>query len=169
MYELRENIFELKSSFAKKESERNSSAATMHSKKQAYFHLERKNAYISYSYDKLLAKFDAYHKAAGQSKFEVVIDVYKLGYVNCMSATAPSYAIGDEDIEMPCPNLLHVQSKQISTVDVEGVEEQAADKAVTKEGEAEEGVTNEMVADAAEQTVVAAKGAIDHMDAERAR
>ncbi|CAL2277704.1 unnamed protein product [Prunus armeniaca] len=120
------------------------------------------------NYDKLLAKFDAYHKAIEQSKFEVVIDEYKLGYLNCTSATAPSYAIRDEDIEMPCPNLLPVQSEQINIVDVEGAEEQAADEAVIEEGEAEEGVTDEMMVDTAKQTILAAKGSANHMDVKRA-
>ncbi|CAL2265522.1 unnamed protein product [Prunus armeniaca] len=30
-------------------------------------------------YDNLLAKFEAYHEAAEKSKFEVVVDAYKLG------------------------------------------------------------------------------------------
>ncbi|CAL9022510.1 unnamed protein product [Prunus brigantina] len=62
--DLRAMISELKSSLAEKDSELNSSAADLVSRKDAYFHLERKNADISHSYDKLLARFRAYHEFA---------------------------------------------------------------------------------------------------------
>ncbi|CAL9004915.1 unnamed protein product [Prunus brigantina] len=58
--DLRAMISELKSSLAEKDSELNSSATDLASRKDAYFHLERKNADISHSYDKLLARFHAY-------------------------------------------------------------------------------------------------------------
>ncbi|CAL2254385.1 unnamed protein product [Prunus armeniaca] len=63
-FDLRAMISELKSSLAEKDSELNSSAADLASRKDAYFHLERKNADISRSYDKLLARFHADHESA---------------------------------------------------------------------------------------------------------
>ncbi|CAL2257704.1 unnamed protein product [Prunus armeniaca] len=57
--DLRAMISELKSSLIKKDS-----AADLASGKDVFFHLERKNADISLSYDKLLARFRAYHKSA---------------------------------------------------------------------------------------------------------
>lgn len=98
----------MKSSLAKKDSELNSSATTLESRKDAYFLLELKNANLSHSYDKLLAKVDVYHKAAKQSKSEADIDAYKLGYLDYMCGTAPCYAIGDKDIETLCLDLLPV-------------------------------------------------------------
>ncbi|CAL8162666.1 unnamed protein product [Prunus armeniaca] len=50
------------------------------SRKDAYLLLESKNADISLSYDKLLARFGAYHKSAEKSKFDAITDAYKLGY-----------------------------------------------------------------------------------------
>ena len=41
-----------------------SSAGDLVSRKDAYFRLERKNADVSFGYDKLLAKFGAYNKSA---------------------------------------------------------------------------------------------------------
>ncbi|CAL8994425.1 unnamed protein product [Prunus brigantina] len=40
---------------------------------------------LSLSYEKLLAKFNAYHKVAELSKFKVVIEAYKLGNLDCKS------------------------------------------------------------------------------------
>ena len=60
---MKEIMSMLKSSLAKKDSELNFFGAALHSQKEAYFRLERKNANISHSYDKFLAKFDAYHKS----------------------------------------------------------------------------------------------------------
>ncbi|CAL2246594.1 unnamed protein product [Prunus armeniaca] len=108
MSELRENISELKSSLAKKDSELNSSAATLESRKNAYFLLERKNANFSHSYDKILAEVDVYHKVAKHSKSGVFIDACKLGYLDYTFGTASCYAIGDEDIETLCLDLFLV-------------------------------------------------------------
>ncbi|CAL8174782.1 unnamed protein product [Prunus armeniaca] len=52
-------ISKLKSSLAEKDSELNSFATDLVSRKDAYFRLEHKNADISLSYDKLLARFPA--------------------------------------------------------------------------------------------------------------
>ncbi|CAL9011642.1 unnamed protein product [Prunus brigantina] len=104
-------ISELKSSLAEKDSELSSSVADLASRKDAYFQIKCKNADISLSYDKLLAKFCAYQKNAEESKFEATMDAYKLGYLDATNGDDPFYAIGDGDIEMLCPNLLLVQSE----------------------------------------------------------
>ncbi|CAL2265692.1 unnamed protein product [Prunus armeniaca] len=72
---------------------RNSSVVDLVSRKDAYLLLECKNADISLSYDKLLARFGAYHKSAEKSKFEAITDAYKLGYLDCTNGSAPFYAI----------------------------------------------------------------------------
>ncbi|CAL2247919.1 unnamed protein product [Prunus armeniaca] len=59
---------------------------------------------MTQSYDKLLAKLKTYHK----SKSEVVIEAYRLGYLDCKSGVVPCYSIEDEDVEMfylTCPLL----------------------------------------------------------------
>ncbi|CAL9005714.1 unnamed protein product, partial [Prunus brigantina] len=76
-----------------------SSTADLASRKDALFCLECKNADISLSYDKLLARRSAHHKSAKKFKFEATIDVYKLGYLHCTNGTAPFYAIEDGNIE----------------------------------------------------------------------
>ncbi|CAL2245815.1 unnamed protein product [Prunus armeniaca] len=164
--ELRALIFELKSSLAEKDSELNSSAADLVSRKDAYFRLERKNADIFISYDKLLARFSANHKFAKKSKLETIIDVYKLGYLDCTKETAPFYAIGDKDIEVFCPDLLPVQSEQVNATNMDGAKKQAAEEAVVEEDGAEKGATDEMVASVVEQTSGATEGLADQVDAE---
>ncbi|CAL8167146.1 unnamed protein product [Prunus armeniaca] len=77
----------------------------------AYLRLKCKNADISFSYDKLLARFGAYNKSAEKSKFEVTMNAYKLGYLNCSNGTDPFYAIGDGDIKMLCSDLLPMNSE----------------------------------------------------------
>ncbi|BBG99755.1 hypothetical protein Prudu_009547 [Prunus dulcis] len=94
----------LKSSLTEKDSELNSSAVDLASRKEAFFRLERKNADISLSYDKLLARFHAYHKSAKESKSEATIDAYKLGYLHCADGIDSLYAIDDADIETLRPN-----------------------------------------------------------------
>ncbi|CAL2229887.1 unnamed protein product [Prunus armeniaca] len=101
-------IFELKSSLAEKDSKLNSSIVDLASRKDAYFHLEHKSVNISHNYDKLLARFRAYHKSAEESNSESTMDAYKLGYLDYTNGNDPFYAIGDEDIEMLCPDLLPV-------------------------------------------------------------
>ncbi|KAI5313021.1 hypothetical protein L3X38_042195 [Prunus dulcis] len=64
MSEIKESMFVQKTSLAKKDSELKSSIAALHGCNKVYFILECKNVDISQSYDKLLAKFDTYHKAA---------------------------------------------------------------------------------------------------------
>ncbi|CAL2269927.1 unnamed protein product [Prunus armeniaca] len=80
-------------------------------RRDAYLRLECKNADISFSYDKLLARFGAYNKSAEKSKFEVTMNAYKLGYLNCSNGTDPFYAIGDGDIKMLCSDLLPMNSE----------------------------------------------------------
>ncbi|CAL2271085.1 unnamed protein product [Prunus armeniaca] len=117
--EIKESVSLLKSSLAKKDSELNSSVATLHS-------------------CKLLVEFEAYHKATEQSKFEVVIDVYKLGYMDCKSGVAPCYSIEDEDIETFCLNMPSTQSERINVVDIGVAEEQVVNKTVAEEDDVEE-------------------------------
>ncbi|CAL8130888.1 unnamed protein product [Prunus armeniaca] len=88
-----------------------SSVADLVSRKDAYFPLEHKTADNTLSYDKLLARFCAYHKSTEESKFEATMDANKLGCLDCKNGSALFYAIGDEDIEKLCPNLLPIQSK----------------------------------------------------------
>ncbi|CAL2238623.1 unnamed protein product [Prunus armeniaca] len=75
-----------------------SSAADLIRLKDAYFCLERKNADVSFSYDKLLV--GACHKSAEKSKLEATTNAYKLGYLDCSTGNGSFYAIGDGDIEM---------------------------------------------------------------------
>ncbi|CAL2257686.1 unnamed protein product [Prunus armeniaca] len=152
--DLRVMISELKSSLTEKDSELNSLAADLVSRKDAFFCLELKNADISLSYDKLLARFHAYHKSAEKSKSKAIIDVYKLGYLHCADETTPLYAIDDIDIETLCPDSPLVEG---------GTEEQAAG-----EDEAEEEAIDEMMANVAEQADGAAKGVADQAEAEEA-
>ena len=155
--DLRAMISELKSSLAEKDSELNSSAADLASRKDAYFHLERKNADISHSYDKLLARFRAYHESAEESRSEATVDAYKLGYMDCINRKDPFFAIGDEDIEMLCP-------EQVNAVDMEGVEEQVAEEAVA-DG-AREDAADEAVADVIDQACEAVESVADQVDVE---
>ncbi|CAL9001333.1 unnamed protein product, partial [Prunus brigantina] len=127
MSNLRMMISELKSSFVEKDSELSSCTADLASQKYAYFRLECKNADISLSYDKLLPRFRAYHKSAKESKSEAAMDAYKLGYLDCTNGNHPFYAIGDEDIEMLCPNLLPVQK---AVAEKDGAEEDGDDEVV---------------------------------------
>ncbi|CAL2271243.1 unnamed protein product [Prunus armeniaca] len=123
-FNLRAMISELKSSLAEKDSKLSSSAADLVSRKDAYFRLELKNADISLSDDKLLARLRAYHKSAEKSKSEAITDAYKLGYLHCANGTAPFYAIEDGGIKTLCLDLFHVQSGQGNDVNMERTEEQ---------------------------------------------
>jgi peptidoglycan hydrolase CwlO-like protein len=164
--ELRGMISELKSSLAEKDDELSSSAADLVSRKDAYFRLERENADISLSYDKLLAKLGVYHQSAETSKFKAITDAYKLGYLDCTNGSAPLYAIGDQDIETLCPDLFHVQSEKVDVVSTGGAEEQATEEALVEEDGAEEDVVDEVVADVAEQVGGAAESVAAQVDAE---
>lgn len=62
--ELKRNMSLLKSSLVLKDGELNSSAFAIQERKEAYFHLEHKHVAITYTYDKLLAKFEAYCEVA---------------------------------------------------------------------------------------------------------
>ncbi|CAL8163989.1 unnamed protein product [Prunus armeniaca] len=142
-------ISELKSSSTEKDSELNSLAADLVTRKDAFFCLERKNADISLSYDKLLVRFHAYHKSTEKSKSEAIIDAYKLGYLHCADKTTPLYAIDDVDIETLCPDSPPMEG---------GTEEQA-------DGE---DAVDEMMADVAKQANGAAEGVDDQAEAEEA-
>ena len=158
-----ESMSVLKSSLTKKDSKLNSSANVLYSRKEVYFLLERKNADISHSYDKRLAKFDAYYKVAERSKSEAVIEAYKLGYLDCKSGAVPCHSIEDEDVEMLCP-------------DIEATEEHLANEVAGKEEDAKEGTTDEVAADLAEQMVASneqvvvlgevMEGAVDQVEVE---
>ncbi|CAL2246525.1 unnamed protein product [Prunus armeniaca] len=164
--DLRAMISELKSSLAEKDSELNSFAADLASRKDAYFHLEHKNADISHSYDKLLARLHAYHESAEESKSEVAMDAYKLGYLDCTRGYDPFYAIGDEDIEMLYPDLPPAQSEKANAVNIEGAEEQVTKEAVAEEDGAEEDAADEVVADVIDQACGAAESVAVQADAE---
>lgn len=103
---------------------------------------------ISLSYDKLLARFHAYHKSAEKSKSEAIIDAYKLGYLHCADEITPLYAIDDVDIETLCPDSPRAEG---------GTEEQE----VGEDG-GEVDTVDEMMADEA------AEGIADQVDAEEA-
>lgn len=148
MSKMKESISMLKSSLAKKENELNSSATAMHGLNEAYFRLERKNVDITQSYNKLLVKFDSYHKVVEQSKSESIINVYKLGYLDCKSGVASCHSIEDEEVEMFCLDMPPTQGEQINVVDKEAAEEQmadetAADELVAKEVDVQEGVAGD--------------------------
>ncbi|CAL9025531.1 unnamed protein product [Prunus brigantina] len=166
--DLRAMISELKSSLAEKDSELNSSAADLASRKDAYFHLERKNADISHSYDKLLARFHAYHEFDEESKSEVSMDAYKLGYLDCTKGYDPFYAIGDEDIELLYPDLPPAKSEEANAVNTEGAEEQVAKEAVAEEDGVKEDAADGVVADVIHQACGAAESVADQADAEEA-
>ncbi|CAL8082890.1 unnamed protein product [Prunus armeniaca] len=142
-FDLRAMISELKSSLAEKDSKLNSSAANLASRKEAYFHLERKNADISHSYDKLLARFHAYHESAEESKSEVSMDTYKLCYLDCTNGHDPFYAIGDKDIKV-------------------------VEEAVAEEDGAEEDAADDVVADIIDKVCGAVESVADQVDAEEA-
>lgn len=153
MFELKKNTYELKCSLTKMDSELNSSAATMYSPKKAYFCLEMLHSFIP--------AFDDYGEVAERSKFEVVVDAYKLGYLDCTSGVTPCNSIIDEDLKALCIDLLPSRREQINVVDMEEAEEQATNKTIdenngTKEKSTEEGVAKEMLADVVEQTAGAA-------------
>ncbi|CAL2229957.1 unnamed protein product [Prunus armeniaca] len=67
----------------------------------------------------------------------------------------------DEDIEEFCPDLLHVQSEQVNAANMEEIEEQAAEEAVTKEGGADEDEADEIWTDVVDQAGGAAKSVAD--------
>ncbi|KAI5323555.1 hypothetical protein L3X38_032627 [Prunus dulcis] len=123
IYEIKESMSVLESSLTKKYSELYSCTANLHGGKEAYFRLECKNADISQSYEKLLAKFDAYHKAIERSKSVAVVEAYKLGYLDCKSSAVPCHSIEDEDVELFCPNMPPTQGVHINVVDIEAIEE----------------------------------------------
>ena len=156
-------ISELKSSLTEKDSELSSSAVDLASRKEAYFSLECKNADISHSYDKLLARFHAHHKSAEESKSEAVMDAYKLGYLDCTIGYDPFYAIGDEDIEMLYPDLPPVQSEEANATNTEGAKEQVAE-----EDGAEDDAADEAVADVIDHACGAVESVADQVDAEQA-
>ncbi|CAL9024626.1 unnamed protein product, partial [Prunus brigantina] len=117
-FDLRAMISELKSSLIEKDFELSYFAADLVSRKDAYFRLECKNADMSLSYDKLLARLRPYHKSIEKSKSEAIIDAYKLGYLHSANGTAPFYAIEDGDIETFCLDFFHVQSAQGNAVNM---------------------------------------------------
>ncbi|CAL8089065.1 unnamed protein product [Prunus armeniaca] len=100
-------------------------------------------------------------KSPGESKFEATMDAYKLCCLDCKNGFAPLYAIGDEDIEEFCPDLLHVRSEQVNAANMEGVEEQTAEEAVTEEGGADEDEADEIWTDFVDQAGGAAKSVAD--------
>ncbi|CAL2259780.1 unnamed protein product [Prunus armeniaca] len=132
-----------------------SSAADLVSQKDAYFCLESKNADVSFSYDKLLARFGACHKSAEKSKFEATMNAYKFGYLDCSTGNDSFYAIGDGDIEMLCSDLLPMQSEQ-------AVEE------VAEEDEAEDDATNVVETNIANQASGGVENVVDQADAKDA-
>ncbi|CAL2271150.1 unnamed protein product [Prunus armeniaca] len=142
--DLRAMISELKSSLAEKDSELNSSAAD------------------------LAIRFQAYHESAEESKFEVAMDAYKLGYLDCTKGYDPFYAIGDEEIEMLYPDLPLVKSEEANVVNTEGAEGQVAKEVVAEEDGAEEDAADAVVADVIDQACGAAESVADQADAEEA-
>ncbi|CAL2278388.1 unnamed protein product [Prunus armeniaca] len=98
----------------------------------------------------LLTKFNAYKEAIEQSKFEAIIDAYKLGYMDCKSGFAHYYHIEDEDVEMFCLDMLSAQGVQINATNMEVAVEQVAYETVVEEEDAKEGAIDEVVADLAQ-------------------
>ncbi|CAL2247380.1 unnamed protein product [Prunus armeniaca] len=104
MSKMKESMSMLKSSFAKKYSELNSSTDALHGHKEAYFHLERKNADIFQSYDELLA-----------------------------NGAAPCHSIEDEDVEMFYLDMPPTQDVQINVVDIKATKELVVDETTVEE------------------------------------
>ncbi|CAL2266684.1 unnamed protein product [Prunus armeniaca] len=91
-------------------------------KKNAYFLLETLHIFIP--------AFDTYLEAVEQSKFEVVVNTYKLRYLDYTSGATHCNSITNEDLKVLCPDLLPSRREQINVVDVKGAKEQAANKTV---------------------------------------
>ncbi|KAI5313638.1 hypothetical protein L3X38_042814 [Prunus dulcis] len=79
----------LKSSLGLKDSQLDSSTTSLHEREEAYPRLKYEFANMTHSYDKLIAKCNAYQEAAKGSKFEAIVGTYKLGYLDCKSGVAP--------------------------------------------------------------------------------
>lgn len=166
MSELRVTISRLKSSLVENDSKPSQSAVDLVSQKDIYFCLERQNADISFSYDKLLARLCVYHKSTKTSKLEAITSAYKLGYLDCTNESAPLYAIGDENIKMLWPDLFSMQSEQVNTANMEEAEEQVAKVVVVENDGADEGIVDDTVVDVIKEANENTKSVADHVDVE---
>ncbi|CAL8087420.1 unnamed protein product [Prunus armeniaca] len=145
--DLRAMIYELKSSLAEKNSKLSSSTTDLASRKDAYFHLEGKNADISLSYDKLIARLHVHHKS------EAIIDEYKLAYCTAQMGLLPSMQLKTETLG--CSALTCSLCK-------------APEEEVAGEDRVEEDAGDEMVANVVEQASGAIEGMADQVDAKEA-
>ncbi|CAL9018183.1 unnamed protein product [Prunus brigantina] len=101
----------------------------------------------------LLVKFDTHVEATEAFKYEIVVNAYKLGHLDCRNGCPSCCPLGHEDGEHLYLDIAPAQSEQINVVDVEAVEEQVAGKAVMEEDNAKGGVAEEVRANAKEQAV----------------
>ncbi|CAL8083190.1 unnamed protein product [Prunus armeniaca] len=123
MHDLRAMISELKSSLTEKDSELNSLATDLVSRKDAFFSLEpMTSSWLDFTH----------------TKSEAIIDAYKLGYLHCADETTPLYAIDDVDIETLCPDSPRAEG---------GTEEQEVGEMMADE--AAEGIANQVDAEEA--------------------
>ncbi|KAI5317187.1 hypothetical protein L3X38_036894 [Prunus dulcis] len=99
----------------------------------------------------VLAKFVAYHEVAEISKFKVVVDAYKLGYLDYKSGVTSCHPIEDEDVELLCLGMPPAQDDQINVVAREDVKEQVADELAVDEDDTKD--VAEQVAGATEHTI----------------
>ncbi|CAL2229328.1 unnamed protein product [Prunus armeniaca] len=124
-FDLRAMIYELKSSLAEKDSKLNSSTTDLASRKDAYFRLEGKNADISLSYDKLMARLHVHHESTEKSKSEAVIDEYKLGYCTAQMRLLPSMQLKTEKLRCSALTCSLCKAPEKEVAEEDGVEEDA--------------------------------------------
>lgn len=79
-----------------------------------------------------------------------------MGFLDCTNGLASFYAIGDEDIETLCPDLLLLQSEQVNAMDM------------GEEDWAKEDASDEMTAHVVKQGSGAAEGMVKQRDVEEA-
>ncbi|CAL9024994.1 unnamed protein product [Prunus brigantina] len=96
MFEMKESMSMLKSSLGQKVGELKSLMANLLERKETYFCLEHKYASLAQNRDKLLVKFDTHVEAMEGSKHEIVVNEYKLGYLDCRKGDSPCCPIEDE-------------------------------------------------------------------------
>ncbi|CAL2275649.1 unnamed protein product [Prunus armeniaca] len=72
-----------------------------------------------------------------KSKFEAIMDAYKLGYLDCTNGDDPFYSIRDKDIEMLCPDMLPMQKEDVANEVVADIADQAGGAAKSMANQAD--------------------------------
>ncbi|CAL8168313.1 unnamed protein product [Prunus armeniaca] len=96
-----------------------------------------------------------------ETKFEAIVDGYKLGYLDCKSGVAPCHPIEDEDVELLCPEMPLALDKQINDVNRKDVEELVVDELAFYEDDTKEGAVGEVAVEVVQQVA----GATEHTTA----